>query len=75
MVCEAIFESNPTYVMLGCVELWLNWGFDNTSPAAKGALAHCLSIPKWPVGSGKSLIWREPNAIMKGTNNAYEIRL
>ena len=29
MVCKVIFMSNPTKVMLGSVELWLSWGFDN----------------------------------------------
>ena len=27
--CKLIFVSNPTKVMLGWVELWLSWGFDN----------------------------------------------
>ena len=28
--CKVIFMSNPTFVMLGWVELWLSWGCDNS---------------------------------------------
>ena len=26
---RVIFMSNPTFVWIGCVELWLNWGCEN----------------------------------------------
>ena len=51
--CTVIFMSNPTFVLLGWVELWLSWGCDNIikeglcnkeniSLAAPWALAHHL---------------------------------
>ena len=33
--CKVIFMSNTTFVLLGCVELWLTWGCDKNNQVCR----------------------------------------
>ena len=44
VVCKLIFFSNPTFVKLGWVELWLSLGWDNINLQACSGIIHTKSI-------------------------------